>query len=157
MRSSIRLRSSSRSARAAGGGIGLAVGASQMDGMRAPFSNTGSYVSLAAPGSNVFAAESADSDWPRAETPVAVARVLRLGEWHLLRGAPGGGSGRARLGREPRAVGSPGGAGSSRRPLAATTWNSQLGWGRLDVGAAVELATRASPWERRALLKPRRF
>jgi subtilisin family serine protease len=36
-------------------------------------------------------------------------------------------------------------------------WNSQLGWGRLDVGAAVELATRASPWERRALLKPRRF
>src|SRR4029077_18150470 len=51
------------------GGIGLAVGASQMGGMRAPFSNPGSYISLAAPGSNVFAAESADSDWPRAETP----------------------------------------------------------------------------------------
>src|ERR687888_22084 len=49
------------------GGIGLAVGATRMDGTRAPFSNTGSYVSLAAPGENVFAAESADSDWPRAQ------------------------------------------------------------------------------------------
>ena len=40
------------------GGIGLAVGATSMDGSRAEFSNTGSYLSLAAPGYNVFAAES---------------------------------------------------------------------------------------------------
>ena len=40
-------------------------------GSRAPFSNTGSYLSLAAPGYNVFAAESADADWPRAQLPWA--------------------------------------------------------------------------------------
>jgi thermitase len=51
------------------GGLGLAVGATNMDGTRASFSNTGSYLSLAAPGLNVFAAESADSDWPRADLP----------------------------------------------------------------------------------------
>jgi subtilisin family serine protease len=51
------------------GGIGLAVGATSMEGSRASFSNSGSYLSLAAPGSNVFAAESADSQWPRAQLP----------------------------------------------------------------------------------------
>ena len=49
------------------GGIGLAVGATTMNGTRASFSNTGTYLSLAAPGENVFAAESADSDWPHAQ------------------------------------------------------------------------------------------
>src|ERR687888_1082353 len=52
-------------------GVGLAVGATRMDGTRAPFSNTGRYVSLVAPGENVFAAESADSEWPRAQPPWA--------------------------------------------------------------------------------------
>src|SRR5204863_8420659 len=51
------------------GGIGLSVGATSMDGTRSTFSNTGSYLSLAAPGHNVFAAESANSDWPRAQLP----------------------------------------------------------------------------------------
>ena len=50
-------------------GAGLAVGATSMDGTRAYFSNTGSYLSLAAPGYNVFAGESASSDWPHAEVP----------------------------------------------------------------------------------------
>ena len=53
------------------GGIGLAVGATDRDGTRAYFSNTGSYLSLAAPGYNVFAAESADAPWPRAQLPWA--------------------------------------------------------------------------------------
>src|SRR6266566_1622428 len=44
------------------GGSGLSVGASTQKGERAYFSNTGSYISLAAPGDSVFAALSGYSD-----------------------------------------------------------------------------------------------
>jgi len=52
------------------GGVGLAVGASTMAGTRASFSNTGSHISLAAPGENVFGAIAAGSPrvwWPRSK------------------------------------------------------------------------------------------
>jgi subtilisin family serine protease len=54
------------------GGIGLAVGASTISGTRASFSNTGSYISLAAPGESVFGAVSKDSSpktFPRVKLP----------------------------------------------------------------------------------------
>ena len=51
------------------GGVGLAVAASTASGARAAFSNTGSWVSLAAPGENVFAAISSLS--PAAQYPRA--------------------------------------------------------------------------------------
>src|ERR1051325_10548473 len=82
-------------------GIGLAVGATKMDGARASFSNTGSYVSLAAPGENVFAAEPAASDLPRAHAPRGPPRLLRLGERNVLRRSRGLRGCRARLGSEP--------------------------------------------------------
>jgi subtilisin family serine protease len=50
------------------GGVGLSVGASTMAGKRASFSNTGSHISLAAPGDNVFGAIAAGTSpvwWPR--------------------------------------------------------------------------------------------
>jgi subtilisin family serine protease len=50
------------------GGLGLVVGASTMAGKRASFSNTGTHISLAAPGDSVFGAvarTSAARDWPR--------------------------------------------------------------------------------------------
>jgi subtilisin family serine protease len=50
------------------GGVGLAVAASTMAGQRAGFSNTGSHISLAAPGDNVFGAIAAGTSrtwWPR--------------------------------------------------------------------------------------------
>ena len=43
------------------GGVGLSVAASTMAGKRASFSNTGSHISLAAPGENVFGAIAAGS------------------------------------------------------------------------------------------------
>src|SRR5712691_4099832 len=49
------------------GGVGLAVGASNASGAHAPFSSSGSYLSLAAPGVNVFGALSSlssPSSWP---------------------------------------------------------------------------------------------
>jgi subtilisin family serine protease len=54
------------------GGAGLSVGASTMAGRRASFSNTGSHVSLAAPGERVFGAIAASSPrawWPRSALP----------------------------------------------------------------------------------------
>jgi hypothetical protein len=54
------------------GGFGLAVAASTMSGKRASFSNTGTQISLAAPGDNVFGAVAAGSSreyWPRYPLP----------------------------------------------------------------------------------------
>jgi subtilisin family serine protease len=54
------------------GGFGLAVAASTMSGRRASFSNTGTQISLAAPGDNVFGAVAAGSSreyWPRSPLP----------------------------------------------------------------------------------------
>ena len=94
------------------GGIGLAVGATSMDGTRAYFSNTGSYLSLAAPGYNVFAAESADAPWPRAQLPWSSPGLLRLGQRHVVRLARGGRRRRARLGGQPAADRAAGGEGA---------------------------------------------
>jgi thermitase len=57
------------------GGVGLAVAASTRGSTSAAFSNTGSWVSLAAPGDGVFGALSALSSplaWPRAQLPGGV-------------------------------------------------------------------------------------
>src|SRR5215207_6489388 len=54
------------------GGHGVSVGASTITGARASFSNHGSYISLAAPGEDVFGALSKDSppkEWPRVVLP----------------------------------------------------------------------------------------
>ena len=54
------------------GGFGLAVAATTMSGKRASFSNTGTQISLAAPGDNVFGAVAAGSSrryWPRYALP----------------------------------------------------------------------------------------
>ena len=56
------------------GGVGLSVGASTLAGARAFFSNTGSQISLVAPGENVFGAVSSLSptdEYPRADLPGA--------------------------------------------------------------------------------------
>ena len=136
-------------------GIGLAVGATRIDGTRAPFSNTGSYVSLAAPGENVFAAESADSDWPRAQpswsspgyygwasgTSFAAPEVA--GAAALVWGAnPGLTAGQV--------------AWVLKESASGSGWNPELGWGRLDAAAAVSLA-QATPGAapRRARHDPR--
>jgi len=60
------------------GGIGLAVAASNLSGGRASFSNYGSYISLAAPGENVFGALSSSADpnyWPRQSLPGSVTGI----------------------------------------------------------------------------------
>ena len=64
------------------GGAGLAVTASSTDGRRAVFANTGSWVSLAAPGDHVFSAVSASSSptlYPRTTLPGAKTGLYGYG------------------------------------------------------------------------------
>lgn len=125
------------------GGIGLSVGATTMTGERAPFSNTGSYISLAAPGDNVFGALSKSAPakrWPRVPLPGSAAGLY---------GYSSGTSFAA-----PQVAGAAAlvwGANSllSARQVADVlketasghgAWNPELGYGVIDIAAAVQRA-----------------
>jgi subtilisin family serine protease len=124
------------------GGRGLSVGASTMSGTRATFSNTGSFVSLAAPGEDVFSAVSA------ASSAVQFPRVMLPGASGLYGFASG------------TSFSSPEVAGAAALVWAANPlldaaavaqvlkdtasnlgqWSPELGWGVIDVGNAVARA-----------------
>jgi subtilisin family serine protease len=121
------------------GGLGLAVGATSMDGTRAYFSNTGSYLSLAAPGYNVFAAESADADWPRAQLPWASPGYYGWASGTSFASPEVAGAAALVWGANPRLTARQV-AKVLKQSADGMSWNSSLGWGRLDVAAAVQLA-----------------
>jgi len=137
------------------GGVGLAVGATKMDGTRAPFSNTGTYLSLAAPGENVFAAESADSDWPRAQPPWVSPGYYGWASGTSFAAPEVAGAAALVWGANPgltaRQV-----AQVLKKSASGRGWSAELGWGRLDAAAAVRLA-QATPGraQRRARHEPR--
>src|SRR5439155_26846280 len=125
------------------GGIGLAVGASTIAGKRAYFSNTGSQISLAAPGDNVFGAVAAGSPrdwWPRYKLPGSLA------------GLYGWSSGTSFS--TPEVVGAAALVWAAKPSLTATQvagilkatasgggrWAPGLGYGVIDVAAAVATA-----------------
>jgi subtilisin family serine protease len=127
------------------GGSGLSVGASTLKGERASFSNTGSYVSLAAPGDDVFAALSGYSDWSPAPLPgsreglygfssgTSFATPQVAGAAALVWAANG-----ALTARQVGAILKQTASGSGK-------WTPELGFGVLDVAAAVELAPKVGP------------
>ena len=125
------------------GGVGLAVAASTRSGTSAAFSNTGSWVSLAAPGEAVFGALSGLSSpvaWPRASLP---------GGTPGLYGYASGSSFAA-----PEVAGAAALVWSVNTMLTASqvaqilkdtasghgTWTADLGWGVIDVASAVARA-----------------
>ena len=125
------------------GGYGLAVGASTITGARAAFSNYGSYISLAAPGEDVFGAISKDSSpkqWPRVALP---------GSTKGLYGYNSGTSFAA-----PQVAGAAALLWAANSSLSARQvadilkqtasgggqWNPELGYGVINVAAAVEVA-----------------
>jgi hypothetical protein len=125
------------------GGIGLAVAASNLSASRASFSNYGSYISLAAPGENVFGALSSSADpghWPRQSLPGSVV------------GLYGYGSGTSYS--SPEVAGAAALVWAANPGLKATdvaeileqsasghgSWNQDTGYGVLDVAAAVARA-----------------
>jgi subtilisin family serine protease len=125
------------------GGSGLAVGASTITGARAAFSNHGSYVSLAAPGEDVFGAISKDSSakqWPRVALP---------GSAKGLYGYSSGTSFAAPQVAGAAALVWAANSALSARQVAdilkqtasgAGQWNPELGFGVINVAAAVEAA-----------------
>src|SRR5438094_2650538 len=121
------------------GGVGLAVGATTMDGTRASFSNTGSYLSLAAPGYNVFAAESADSDWPRADLPWSSPGYYGWASGTSFAAPEVAGAAALVWAANPSLLASTV-AWVLKHSATGTGWSPQLGWGTLDAAAAVKLA-----------------
>jgi subtilisin family serine protease len=130
------------------GGYGLSVAASAPDGSRAPFSSTGSHVSLAAPGLGVFSAvssASSASQYPRTPLPGSLA------------GLYGYGSGTSFA--APQVAGAAALVWAANPALRATdvatileetagglgSWSPELGFGVVDVARAVERARTATP------------
>ncbi len=126
------------------GGFGLSVAASTMTGKRARFSNTGSQISLAAPGDNVFGAVAATSPrdyFPRYALPGSLA------------GLYGWSSGTSFS--SPEVAGAAALVWAANRSLTAQQvagilkatasgegkWNPRLGYGVIDVASAVAAAS----------------
>ena len=128
------------------GGYGLAVGASTTSGTRAPFSNTGTYLSLLAPGDNVFSALASTSQpgrFPRVTLPDALSGLYGYGSGTSF--ATPEVSGAAALVWAANPLLDAAGVAQALKESASShgIWSAELGWGVLDVAEAVKRATGA--------------
>ena len=125
------------------GGFGLAVAASTMSGKRAFFSNTGTQISLAAPGDNVFGSVAAGSSreyWPRYPLPGATGGLYGWSSGTSFSTPEVAGAAALVWAANPGLT-----AQQVAGILKATAsgrgrWNPRLGYGVLDVAAAVASA-----------------
>ena len=125
------------------GGFGLAVAASTMTGKRASFSNTGTQISLAAPGENVFGAIAAGSSreyWPRYPLPGATDGLYGWSSGTSFSTPEVAGAAALVWAANPALT-----AQQVAGILKATAsgrgkWSPQLGYGVIDVAAAVASA-----------------
>jgi serine protease len=125
------------------GGLGLAVGASTQRGTRASFSNTGSHVSLAAPGEDVLGALSSFSPasyYPRFALPGSGAGLYGYSSGTSF-AAPQV-SGAAALVWAAKPTATPAEVAQILKQTASGrgAWNRALGYGVIDVAAAVSNA-----------------
>jgi subtilisin family serine protease len=126
------------------GGIGLAVAASTMSGKRAYFSNTGTQISLAAPGDNVFgdiAAGVPKDWWPRYALPGSTSGLYGWSSGTSFSSPEVAGAAALVWAANPALT-----AIDVAGILKATAtgrgkWNPRLGYGVIDVAAAVAAAS----------------
>ena len=127
------------------GGAGLAVGASSPSGARAFFSNTGSYLSLVAPGEGVFgalAAGSSVSRFPRVALPGSRAGLYGYASGTSFAAPQVAGAAALVWAANPALTASGVADILEQSASGGGAWNEELGFGVLDVAAAVR---RASP------------
>ena len=125
------------------GGRGLAVAASTVDGRRAPFSSAGSHVSLAAPGLNVFSAVSASSStarYPRTPLPGSLGGVYGYGSGTSFAAPQVAGAAALVWGANPGLRADEVASILEQSATGNGSWNPELGYGVLDVAAAVARA-----------------
>jgi subtilisin family serine protease len=127
------------------GGSGLSVGASTLKGERAYFSNTGSYVSLVAPGDTVFADLSGYSDWSRAALPGSSAGIYGFSSGTSFSTPEVAGAAALVWAANPTLSAQQVATILKRTASGHGTWNPDLGFGALDAGAAVALAPTIAP------------
>jgi subtilisin family serine protease len=127
------------------GGSGLSVGASTLKGERASFSNAGSYVSLAAPGENVFAALSGYSDWSPMALPGSSAGSYGFSSGTSFATPEVAGVAALVWAANPALTARQVATILKRTASGHGSWNRSLGFGVLDAGAAVELAPKIGP------------
>jgi subtilisin family serine protease len=127
------------------GGPGLAVGASTSNGARAFFSNTGSQLSLLAPGADVFGALSALSpadDYPRSDLPSAGGGLYGFASGTSFAAPEVAGAAALVMAANPLLR--PSAVARLLKQTASNggSWNPDTGYGVIDVAAAVGAAER---------------
>lgn len=130
------------------GGRGLSVAASGRDGTRARFSSTGSHVSLAAPGQGVFSAVSAassESRYPRTLLPGSLGGLYGYGSGTSYATPQVAGAAALVWAANPRLLATDVASILEETASGAGSWNAELGFGVVDVAAAVERARTAEP------------
>jgi subtilisin family serine protease len=130
------------------GGRGLAVGASTSTGAPASFSNSGTYVSLAAPGVGVLGAVSAQAPaakFKRVTLPGARAGLYGLGSGTSYAAPQVAGAAALVWAANPLLTAQEVADVLEQSATGAGAWSERLGFGVLDVGAAVQRATAAPP------------
>ena len=125
------------------GGSGLAVAASTSDGSRAPFSNTGSTVSLAAPGVSVLGALSSLSSptlYPRAPIDPAGGGLYGFGSGTSFATPQVAGAAALVWAANPALTATQVSLILKETASGGGTWTPELGYGVIDVAAAVAKA-----------------
>jgi subtilisin family serine protease len=125
------------------GGWGLSVGATTMAGRRASFSNTGTWISMAAPGEDVFGAISSDSDdfdWPREVLPGSSQGLFGFSSGTSFAAPQVAGAAALVWAANPALARDQVAWVLKRSASGAGSWTPSLGFGILDVGRAVSSA-----------------
>ncbi|MDP9492272.1 MAG: S8 family serine peptidase, partial [Actinomycetota bacterium] len=125
------------------GGLGLSVGASTKAGRRASFSNTGSWISLAAPGEDVLGAVSSYSrarSWPRYGLPGSTLGLYGFSSGTSFAAPQVAGAAALVWAANPTLTRDQVAWILKRSASADGHWTKGLGYGILDVGRAVATA-----------------
>ena len=130
------------------GGRGLAVGASTALGSRASFSNTGSHLSLVAPGERVLGAlssASSSASYPRSALPGASAGLYGYGSGTSFAVPQVSGAAALVWAANPSLTAEGVADVLEQTATGRGRWSSEVGYGVLDAAAAVERASGVPP------------